>query len=215
MQPLKSKSNAIHPDVTQNISFKIYVLLFLLTLIWGLSWPISKIGLHYLSPIWFAALRLLIGMLSMFIVVIITGQCMIPTKKDMPIIIVMGIFQMALFMLLVNVGLHYVNAGRSAMLVYTTPIWVMPIAIFIFHEKVNLFKWLGLILGMLGIVILFNPYEIDWSNHEVLFGNGLLLLAALCWAMSILCARHMTWPHSPLKLIPWQLLIGTTPVLLT
>jgi drug/metabolite transporter (DMT)-like permease len=42
----------------------------------------------------------------------------------------------------------------------------------------------------------------------------MLLLASLCWGISMLCARYMQWNKSPLELIPWQLLIGTIPVLL-
>lgn len=61
---------------------------------------------------------------------------------------------MGIFVLLINVGLHLVEAGRSAILVYTTPIWVTPIAIFIFKEKAGFLKWLGLVLGIAGIIVL-------------------------------------------------------------
>lgn len=194
--------------------FKIYLLLVFLILIWGISWPITKIGLQYMPPIWFAAFRMIIGMLCMFVLVISIGKWMIPSRKDMPIILVMGLLQMALFMTLINLGLHYVNAGRSAILVYTTPIWVMPLAILFFKEKATWLKWTGFFLGILGVVTLFSPWGINWSDPQVIFGNGILLLAALCWAIAILCARNMKWHHTPLQLLPWQLLLGTIPVVL-
>jgi drug/metabolite transporter (DMT)-like permease len=121
---------------------------------------------------------------------------------------------MGIFVLLINIGLHFVEAGRSSILVYTTPIWVTPIAIFVFKEKAGLLKWLGFMLGVAGIIVLFGPWGIHWNDRMALLGNGMLLLAALCWAIAILCARHMSWHHSPLAIVPWQLLVGTIPVLI-
>ena len=110
-------------------SLRIYLLVALLVVIWGLSWPISKIGLEFMPPIWYTAYRLLIGMVSMFLIVAFAGKFVIPSPRDLPIIFFIGTFQMAVSIALITVGLHHVSAGRSAMLVYTTPIWVMPLAI--------------------------------------------------------------------------------------
>ena len=194
---------------------KNYILLLIFViLIWGISWPVNKIGLEYMSPIVFATSRLIIATLSMFLIVILTRNFIWPSRQDLPIILAIGLLQMGVFVLLINVGLHLVEAGRSAILVYTTPIWVTPIAIFIFKEKAGFLKWLGLVLGIAGIIVLFGPWGIKWNDYAALLGNGILLLAALCWAIAIICARHMKWRHSPLKIVPWQLLVGTIPVLL-
>lgn len=195
-------------------SSPIYLLLIITILIWGLSWPINKIGLKYIYPIWFATFRLLIGTIALFILVGLTGKLKIPKRRDLPIIFVLGIFQMGLFLLLINIALLYVGAGRSAILAYTTPLWVMPIAIVFFHEQSTVLKWLGFILGMSGIIILFSPWSFDFSDYHALVGNCFLLSAALCTAIAILCARNMRWYSPPLELLPWQLLVGTIPVLL-
>lgn len=196
----------------QNTSSKIYFVFLAIILIWGFSWPMNKIGIQYMHPIWFAALRLIIGTLSMFILVGMLGKLFLPTRKDMSIILTIGLLQMGLFTTLINLGLNYVDAGRSAILTYTTPLWVMPLAILFFNEKASYLKWLGFILGMAGVIVLFNPWSIDWSRHDVLMGNGMLLLAALSLAISMICARNIRWTRSPLELLPWQLLVGTIPV---
>lgn len=194
---------------------KVYLFLMLIIVIWGISWPISKMGLAFMPPIWYAACRLMVATVSMFLIVGLLGKFIWPKKQDLKIIFAIGLLQVGLFMILINVGLFYVSAGRTAVLVYTTPLWVVPISIFVFKEKSSLLKWVGFILGILGIVVLFNPFLVNWSDHNVLIGNGLLLLSALCWAIAILCARYMSWPHTPLELISWQLLVGTIPVLVT
>lgn len=193
----------------RNAALRIYLLLILLVIIWGLCWPINKMGLAFMPPIWYAAYRLLIGMISLFLIVSLGGRFVIPDLRDLPIIIVFGLLQMALFLSLITIGLHYVSAGRSAMLVYTTPIWIAPLAILFFNEKLTTYKAVGLILGMLGILMLFSPWAIDWSSKAELLGSGILVLAAICWAIAILCARNMTWYRSPLELVPWQLFVGT------
>jgi drug/metabolite transporter (DMT)-like permease len=192
----------------------IYFILIIIILVWGISWPINKIGLQYMPPLWFATMRTFIGMITMFTVVITSGKLIFPKKNDLLLISIIGFLQIAIFMILINLGLQYVDASRSAILVYTTPIWVMPLAILFFHEKATHLKWIGFILGLSGILMMFTPWEINWSNSNELLGNGFLLLAALCWAISILCARNMKWSRTPFELISWQLLVGTIPIVI-
>lgn len=191
-------------------SYKIYLLLIVTVLIWGLSWPVNKIGLQYMPPLWFATFRLFLGTLTLFILVGALRKLKIPHRNDFPLILIIGILQIGLFMLFLNLGLKEVPSGRSAILTYTTPLWVMPIAIFFFHEKGSFLKWLGFCLGMGGVIVLFSPWSVDWTNHRMLWGSAVLLLAAICMSIPILCARNMRWHSSPLELLPWQLLLGTT-----
>lgn len=200
--------------MTHNTNLRAYTLIILLIIIWGISWPICKEGLAFMPPIWFAVGRIIIGMICMFGVVAFTGKLIIPNRRDLPITFVMGFLQMAMFMGLITLGLDHVTAGRSAMLVYTTPMWVMPLAIIFFNEKLTLYKAIGFMLGMCGIFLLFSPWGVDWSDKNALIGNALLLSAAFCWSIAILCARNMKWYRSPLELLPWQLLVGLMPMLL-
>ena len=191
----------------------VYTLFISVILIWGLSWPMNKMGMQFIPAIWFATFRLVIATLTMFILVGGLRRLVIPTRRDLPLILSIGIFQMGLFTLLINIGLFYVDAGRSAILTYTTPFWVLPIAVLFFNEKLSPLKLLGFILGIIGVIALFSPWSIDWRDSEQLLGNGLLLLAAVSFGIALLCARNMQWHRPALELLPWQLLVGTIPVL--
>jgi drug/metabolite transporter (DMT)-like permease len=195
-------------EKTSNAS-RLYLLLISLILTWGLSWPIAKIGLQYMSPLWFAAARMIIATLTMFTIVGLLKKLSLPRKEDLKLIFIIGILQIAVFIILITVGLSYVEAGRSSVLVFTTPLWVVPISILFFKEESTPTKWLGFIFGIIGIFILLNPSEINWSDKNTLVGNMMLLAAAFCWAIVILCTRHMKWSRTPLELICWQLLLGT------
>jgi len=189
-----------------------YGLLISVIMTWGLCWPTSKMGLFDISPLWFSALRLIIGSGLMFAILFLSKKFTLPKRQDLPLILSVGLLQMGLFLMLLNLGLLHVDAGRSAILVYTTPLWVTPVAIFVFGEKLTRLKSLGLILGLGGIITLFSPWGIDWSNRNIIFGNLMLILAAISWACTLLHVRYAKWHSTPFQLIPWQLLTGAIPV---
>ena len=79
-------------------------------------------------------------------------------------------------------------------------------------ERLSRGKLCGLVLGLGGVLVLFNPLGFDWADGRALVGNGLLLLAALVWAATILHVRGHRWTLTPLELAPWQMLAGLVPV---
>jgi drug/metabolite transporter (DMT)-like permease len=198
----------------RNSPVLVYSLLLSVIIIWSLAWPISKIGLYDMPPMWFSSLRLWTGFLAIIIILAFQKQLKLPSRKDLPLILSIGLLQMACFLLLINGGLFFVDAGRSAILVYSTPFIVTPIAVLFFGEKLTKAKILGLILGLLGLLLLFAPWAFNWHNQKVLFGNVLLLLAAVCWAIAMLHTRYGKWHRPSIQLIPWQLLIASVSVLL-
>jgi drug/metabolite transporter (DMT)-like permease len=200
--------------MTQNLNIRILGLFTFIVISWGLAWPVNKIGLAYLSPLWFTAIRLVVGTVTMMALVLSVKQFSLPTRKDIPLILIIGLLQISIYILLTNLGLAYLPAGRSSLLAYTTPLWVMPPAILFFKEEAGWLKWTGFALGLSGLMLLLSPWEMNWHDGNILFGSAMLLLASLCWAISILCIRYMHWSKSPLELIPWQLLVGAVPILL-
>ena len=57
--------------------------------------------------------------------------------------------------------------------------------------------------------MLFNPLAFDWHDGGALFGNGVLLAAAVLWASSILHIRSHRWQAPPFYLIPWEMALAT------
>lgn len=185
-----------------------WVLLILVVLIWGTNWPIMKIGLRSIDPLWFTAARLFIALTAISTLLLITGRLKRPHREDIPIVFGVGVMQFAAFVTLINLGLTEVNAGRAALLAYTTPLWVTPGAYFMLKEKLSHMKLVGVGLGFSGLLILFNPLAFDWDDASVVKGNALLLVAALIWALSIVHVRKHQWKGSVLELTPWQILVA-------
>lgn len=186
--------------------------LAVMIVVWGINWPVMKIGLRDIAPLQFAFVRFASGAVCLFAVLAVTGRLKLPGRRDWPVLASVGLIQMGLFLSLVNVALQFVDAGRSAILAYTSPLWVVPLALVFLGEKLNTGKAIGLVAGLVGIVVLFNPAGFDWGDPDTVLGNGLLMLAALSWACVIVQLRGHDWNLGPLQLAPWQLTLAAVPV---
>lgn len=184
----------------------LFLLLFII-LLWGLSWPINKIGLSYTSPTNYIELRFAAGALAMFFVALVSKNVIIPNVRDLPIIITVGIFQLGLMMNLSNYGLSIVGAGKATFLVYTMSIWNIPLSALL-HKKLSFYDTLSFVVGMVGVVFLVEPWSMSGYKDPRWLGDGALLLSAFSWSIGILCARYLKWHRPPLQLLPWQILLG-------
>jgi len=192
----------------QKVLSSAWFLLMLVVVIWSANWPIMKIGLRSIDPAWFTVARLLIALISISILLIFMGRFKVPDKQDLPVVFGAGILLFAVFVICIHGGLAHVNAGRAALLSYTTPLWVAPGAYFILKEKMTRLQIMGVSIGLSGLIVLFNPFDFDWSNPDVVKGNVMLLVAALVWALSILQVRNHQWKGTVLELTPWQILVA-------
>lgn len=184
------------------------LLLAAVILFWGANWPIMKVGLEYIPPLWFGAARVLVGSACLFCLLAVIGRIRLPGRADLPVVISVAGLQIALFIALVHVGLQYVDAGRAAILAYTTPLWVVPIASVVLGERPRRNEVLALLLGLAGIAVLFNPQGFDFSHARTVTGNAMLLMAAISMALCIVHIRRHNWRMTPLELMPWQMLLG-------
>jgi|TARA_R110002072_G_scaffold19040_25_gene70628 drug/metabolite transporter (DMT)-like permease len=191
-----------------------YLLLAAVVFLWGANWPVMKIGLAFIPPLWFASARMILGALFIFALLAWRRNLALPKRQDLPVLLAVGLLQMGLFLALVNTALQFVEAGRSAVLAYTTPLWVLPGALLFLGERMNQLKLAGFLLGLLGVGLLFNPFGFDWSAGDVVLGNGLLMIAALAWAVTILVIRGHRWAATPLQLAPWQMLLAALPLMI-
>ncbi|WP_158617518.1 DMT family transporter [Legionella sp. km772] len=129
------------------------LLLAFVLLVWGLNWPLMKLEMEYISPQWFGFIRMLIGSTFLFLLAGLQKKLILPKREDIPHLLSVGILQVGLFTVLVNYGLFYSGVGHAVILVYSTPLWVAPIAVIFFKERLNLIKTIGLIIGILGVIV--------------------------------------------------------------
>ena len=176
---------------------------------WGLTWPVNKLVLASVPPLWAVTLRSAIATVALFALAIALGKLTLPPRGDLPILLGIALLHMIGFTVLTSFGLTVVPAGRSVVLAYTTPLWVTPGARLLLGEHLPRRRVTGVVVGLLGLALLFNPLALDWSRHEVVLGNAAILAAALLWAASIVHVRWHRWRSTAFALLPWEMLLAT------
>ena len=174
-----------------------------------------KLGLGYIGPLWFAALRVMVACIVLFVGLGISGKLSLPQREEIPVMFSIGVVQIGIFMAIIHYALLYVEAGRSAVLAYTTPIWVTPLAVWFLGEKINRQKILGILIGIGGVAVLFNPLTFPWGLNEYTAGNAMLIAAAIMWAGAMVHVRGYGWTRPHLSLLPWQFLLGSIILVIT
>jgi drug/metabolite transporter (DMT)-like permease len=167
-----------------------------------------KIGLAYIPPFAFGAARMALGALLLFGLNALRGELRLPARRDLSVVVSVGVFHMFLSMACTNLGLKMVGAGRAALLSYTTPLWVTPGAILWLGERPSPRKVMGMLVSLAGLALLFNPLAFAWDQPRVIIANGTLLAGALAWSLAILHVRGHRWESTPLQLAPWQMLLA-------
>lgn len=168
-----------------------------------------KIGLGYVTPLWFASTRMFLGALSLFFFLALRKQNIIPGRGDISILLIVAIFQISLPTALIHSGLLYMSSGRSSILVFTIPLWVAPMAVFVLGERLSWRKIAGLAAGLGGIAVLFNPWVFDFNDSNALTGNIMMILGSFSFALAIILIRRHSWSTPIIRLMPWQMLLGT------
>jgi drug/metabolite transporter (DMT)-like permease len=183
--------------------------LIIVIVAWGLTWPVNKVVLATLSPLWAVTLRSLIATIALFALTAWRGRLAWPPREDWPVLLSITLLHMVGFNLLASWGLGLVPTGRTVVLAYTTPLWVTPGAALLLGEPLTPRRTVGVLVGLAGLVILFNPVALDWSDRAVVLGHLAILLGAVLWAASILHIRAHRWRSTPFALIPWETLLST------
>jgi drug/metabolite transporter (DMT)-like permease len=183
------------------------ILLVLLVVIWAASWPVIKIGVTAIPPLWFACFRYAVAAACLFGFVAARRELALPPRTDWPLVAVSALLQLAAYSALTGIALTVLPPGRASVLAFSTPIWVLPLAAWWLDEHIPRTGLAGVSLGLLGVVAIALPSFRAGGNGQLL-AYGLLLGAAAAWAGSIVYVRGHRFTASALVLAPWQMLLA-------
>jgi drug/metabolite transporter (DMT)-like permease len=183
------------------------LLLGLLVCVWAVSWPVMKVGVARVPPLWFGCLRYLIGTSFLFVFVAARRALVFPGPRDWPLVLVSGTLQMAAFSALTGLALTSLPPGRTSVLAYSTPLLVVPLAAWRLNEPLSIRALLGVATGLAGMAVIAAPSIHAGRSGEVT-GYALIMGAAALWALSIVFVRAHPFVLTPLQLAPWQMLVA-------
>lgn len=173
------------------MSAKSWLYLLVLSIFWAGSFIANKIALTHYDTMTIVAFRVTGGTLALMPFLLIMKE-RLPRGKIIWVWLVMtGIFNNITPFLLIVWGQQYIDAGLASVINAITPVMTVVIAHFLTDdEKITSQKIIGVSLGFAGIVILFNPQEIDMGGMAFL-GQLALLASSLAYALSVIFLRKI------------------------
>jgi len=195
----------------KNTVIKAFLALFILTLIWGYNWVVMKLAVQFASPFQFAALRTFLGAIILFLLIVLTKRPL--ALKEFPTMLALGLLQTCGFTGLLIWALVEGGAGKTAVLTYTMPFWVMLFAWPMLGEKIQGWQWLAVVFALFGMVLIFDPLHIKSDGFSML----LALCSGVSWAISAIISKklHQRAPHLDLlNLTAWPMLLGSIPIII-
>lgn len=181
------------------------LMLVILCLIWGLTWPVLKLALDGIPPLSMRTLSLGLGAVTLYIVCLVKRRRFrIPNAKAWTHIAIASVLNIAAFTVLTSFAQIVTTTSRVSILAYTMPIWSVPLAWLFLDERPTRAQTIALGLCAVGLGILIYPLTVA----GVPLGIVLTLLAAVGWAAGTV---YMKWAHidaDPMAVACWQIAIA-------
>jgi drug/metabolite transporter (DMT)-like permease len=171
-------------------------------LIWGYSWVVMSLALRHAHPFDFAALRVAIAAAILFLIVWFRGRTLLlPAWR---IVVVLGLLQVGLFVALSHFALLHAGPGKTSVLVFTMPFWMIVFAHFMIGERMRGAQWIAVALCAVGLTLVVSPWQLS-----SLAGSLLAVAGGAVWAFTaVLSKKFPVAAADPLLFTAWQLAFG-------
>jgi drug/metabolite transporter (DMT)-like permease len=185
-----------------------------LTLVWGLNWPIMKIGVSGLPalpqtypPLTFRALSMVLGVPVLALVLWRLGVPFRVERRHWRGVLALALPNMIIWHIIIIVAVQQLSSGRAAILGYTMPVFSALLGAFVFGDRLSARQLAGVAAASVGVALLL--------AHEFgkLAGAPLAALATLvgaaAWAWGTHRLRRSTLPLALLTVVFWMTAVTT------
>ncbi|MCX6038386.1 MAG: DMT family transporter, partial [Chloroflexi bacterium] len=160
------------------------------TAIWGVMYVVSKAVMAIIPPFSLIVLRLVLGILTLAVIVLVRKNWKVTAKQFW------GIFAVGLIGYGVSLGFQFVGtnlstAANGSLVTSATPAFVLLFAAIILKEKITPRRLLALVVASLGVLAVIDPRTAQLSS-QMFWGNLSLVAAALTWALYSVLVRRVT-----------------------
>lgn len=182
-----------------------WIVLLLLGAIWGASYMFIKVGGAEIPPLTFVAGRTIISALALMIVLALRKQSLPRTRREWMPLIAMGIFNGVIPYTAITWGELHISSGLASILTAAMPLFTVVIGHFWTHdERLNLTKVVGIVVGFLGVAVLFLP-ELRQGIQLGFWGEFAVVVAAASYAIATVVAHNYLHGVSPVVAATGQL----------
>jgi drug/metabolite transporter (DMT)-like permease len=177
-------------------------LLVILTLVWGVNWPVMKLGVADYPPLTFRAISIVLGLpLLALVLVPFKAPFRIP-RAHWRELLWLTATNMLVWHVCIILAVRTLSSGRAAILGYTMPIFSAVIGSMLFSTRLAPRGWLGVSAAAIGVALLL------WHELSQLAGRPLgvllALVAAAVWAFGTQLLRRTRIGVPTLTLSFWM-----------
>jgi len=134
-------------------------------------------------------------------------------RTDIPKIVLLSVFGIALNMLTFFKGLSYTTPIMAAVLMVTTPLMVFALSALLNKERLKVRKFFGILLGLAGTCLLILYGKEAGGGPQAGLGNLLVFVNALSYALYLIRVKELMSRYHPFHLIKWIYTFGLVLVL--
>ncbi len=187
------------------------LLLAALSLFWGANWPIMKMVLTEVPPLYFRSCCLLLGGIGMLTLARASGMSLKVPTGQWKRVLWLAVFNIAGWNALVIIGVSLLPSGRAALLGYTMPLWSVMLSIWFLGERLTVRSVFGLLLGLAGIVVLMGGSLEGMKQAPA--GAVCMILGAWSWAIGVVLFKRFPVAMPTSSLTGWTMFLGSLPLL--
>jgi drug/metabolite transporter (DMT)-like permease len=186
----------------QRLTRQQLVLLVLLTLVWGVNWPVMKLGVMAYPPLAFRALSIWIGVPVLGAALLLMKVPFNIPRRDWPQLLWLAATNMFVWHACIILAVRTLSSGRAAILGYTMPIFSAVLGALLFSTALSRRSWAGVSAAALGVGLLLWHELTNLAGRPV--GVMLALVAAAVWALGTQLLRRTTIDRPTLTISFWM-----------
>ncbi|MGS5089347.1 DMT family transporter [Hydrogenophaga sp. A37] len=181
------------------------ILLVLLTIVWGINWPIMKFGVTGFPPLTFRSICMWLGLPVLALFLVWRKVPFRIGREHWRELAVLTVFNMLFWHTLAILAIQSLSSGRAAILGYTMPVFSALIGAAWFGQRLAGRAWFGVAAAALGVLLLL-WHEITTLSGKPL-GVAMMLVAAATWALGTQHMRRTRIAHPTLAISFWMTVI--------
>ncbi len=187
-----------------------YVALVITSILWGTTWVASKIGINEIPALQMASIRQFIAGVFFIAFFMFYKKFPLPTVKQFRWLMIMAVLMFVFANGLSTWSLKYIPTGFSALIGALYPISVVIIEkIFFKSKKITALTFIGFILGIAGVGIVFYENAFHNMNASFFIGVALSLAAMLSWSLGTIFITRNKAGLNPYYATGWQMLLSS------
>lgn len=193
-----------------SLSRKDLILLLLLTLCWGVNWPIMKLGVRDFPPLTFRTLNMLVGLPTIWLAARMQGVSLEIPRGRLSDIIKLSIPNMLIWHVFMILGVKMLSSGRAAILGYTMPVWALLASRLFFGERPTRAGWLGVGCALGGALLLLSNEFANLAGNPM--GSIFALVAAAGWGYGTVVMKRSSIDMPTIALTFWMLVVTSAAI---